>query len=337
MPRNRLENGQAIRICVRDATRMGTQLLTDVLRRDRRFRVMDVPCDLQNVASADIQVAILFCDPASSNEELELLRRVRSLHPQVKVVALMDDPSPAAIVKVFRAGVRGIFCRSDSYKTLAKCLAQVHSGHVWASQSQLSVLVEAVGQPFPVSLTDAKGAALLSRREHDVVHWVAEGLTNREIADRMQLSEHTVKNYLFRIFDKLGVSTRAELLLYALSQAAESAHTPRGTSNHKPSILLDEDHDADLCPLTQYQLGSQQGHNGGGHDANEEAFVRLSIARALSAALGEQSRSALHDVESRIPKDRLAELKRVAEEQVQKVLNHLSSSANNRLLSGRAA
>ena len=66
---------------------------------------------------------------------------------------------------------------------------------------------------------DARGAALLSRREQEVVRCVAEGLSNREIAQRLGLTEHTVKNYLFRIFDKLGVSSRVELILYAVSSA----------------------------------------------------------------------------------------------------------------------
>jgi DNA-binding CsgD family transcriptional regulator len=66
-------------------------------------------------------------------------------------------------------------------------------------------------------MIDAKGAILLSRREQEVVRCVAEGLSNREIAQRLGLTEHTVKNYLFRIFDKLGVSKRVEVVLYAYS------------------------------------------------------------------------------------------------------------------------
>ena len=67
-----------------------------------------------------------------------------------------------------------------------------------------------------MSFVNANGDALLSARELDVVRCVAEGLSNREIAQRLTLREHTVKNYLFRIFDKLGVSSRVEVVLYAL-------------------------------------------------------------------------------------------------------------------------
>jgi len=63
---------------------------------------------------------------------------------------------------------------------------------------------------------------LLSKRELDVVRCVSEGMTNRQIASHLALSEHTVKNYIFRTFDKLGVSNRAELILYAINHG----HTP---------------------------------------------------------------------------------------------------------------
>jgi DNA-binding CsgD family transcriptional regulator len=76
-------------------------------------------------------------------------------------------------------------------------------------------LLEAFRESEPMRLIDSRGEALLSEREQDVIRCVAEGLSNREIAGRLRLTEHTVKNYLFRIFDKLGVSSRVEVVLYA--------------------------------------------------------------------------------------------------------------------------
>jgi DNA-binding CsgD family transcriptional regulator len=66
----------------------------------------------------------------------------------------------------------------------------------------------------------------LSPREEEVALLVAEGLSNREISDRLQLSEHTIKNYLFRMFEKLGVNTRVELALYSLEQRAANPLPP---------------------------------------------------------------------------------------------------------------
>ena len=75
-----------------------------------------------------------------------------------------------------------------------------------------------VGQRFYLRTVNARGLSLLSKREIQVVHCLAEGLSNREIAEHLKLSQHTVKNHLFRIFDKLGVSSRVELLYVTLNQ-----------------------------------------------------------------------------------------------------------------------
>jgi len=102
-------------------------------------------------------------------------------------------------------------------KSLAKCIHCVSQGQIWANSGELRYLLEALGEALPLRAIDARGTVLLSRREQEVVRCVAEGLSNREIAQRLGLTEHTVKNYLFRIFDKLGVSKRVEVVLYAYS------------------------------------------------------------------------------------------------------------------------
>jgi len=91
-------------------------------------------------------------------------------------------------------------------------------------------VLEALAQPPLTGCLNINGG-LLSARETDVVRCVAEGLTNREVAQRLKLTEHTVKNYLFRIFDKLGVSSRVEVVLYAFRNgSAAASHSPRGLS-----------------------------------------------------------------------------------------------------------
>ena len=79
-------------------------------------------------------------------------------------------------------------------------------------------LVEALVSTPKIEAINRKGLSLLTKREVEVVRCLAEGMTNREIAERIGLSQHTVKNYLFRIFDKLGVSNRMELLFMTLNQ-----------------------------------------------------------------------------------------------------------------------
>src|SRR5581483_5891790 len=92
----------------------------------------------------------------------------------------------------------------------------------WADNRQLDVLVRALANTPVVRATNAEGMNLLSEREMQVVRCLSEGLTNREIAERLNLSQHTIKNYLFRVFDKLGVSSRVELLSMTLTRSSNS-------------------------------------------------------------------------------------------------------------------
>ena len=88
---------------------------------------------------------------------------------------------------------------------------------MWANSEQLQYLIETVTQVPSLRMVNARGSRLLTAREEQVVALVADGLSNREVARELGLSEHTVKKYLFHIFDKLGISSRVELVLYAVS------------------------------------------------------------------------------------------------------------------------
>jgi DNA-binding NarL/FixJ family response regulator len=86
----------------------------------------------------------------------------------------------------------------------------------------MEYVLEALTQPRPVRVVSPDGSNLLSKREEEVMRLVAEGLGNREISELLILSEHTVKNYLFRIFDKFGISNRVELVLYAVTNPKDA-------------------------------------------------------------------------------------------------------------------
>lgn len=141
------------------------------------------------------------------------LRHLRGTRPSVRSVMLLDAPDPQFIVDSFRGGARGVFCPSlNPFRMLCRCVSRVHAGEFWASASELSYVMDAFANDAPLRLPNIDGRGTLARREQAVVRLVAAGLTNREIAHELTLSEHTVKNYLFRIFDKLGVSSRMELV-----------------------------------------------------------------------------------------------------------------------------
>jgi DNA-binding NarL/FixJ family response regulator len=122
------------------------------------------------------------------------------------------------VVEAFREGARGVFSRNHSLKALSKCIRTVHQGQYWASNEDIGHIMGALTRYKPLRLNNAEGMPLLTRREEDVVRLVADGLKNAEVAQRLNLGEHTIRNYLYRIFDKLGVSSRVELTLYAYNQ-----------------------------------------------------------------------------------------------------------------------
>ncbi len=212
-------NSEKIRVLGADSTRMSSQLLAEALAQDRQFEVTGIEPKGSSILEAVAQKKPHVLLVSSTLEEsstlgFELTRQVCASYPQTRVVLLMDTSSRSAVVEAFRCGAQGVFSRTESSKTLARCISNVHQGQIWASNEELRYLLEAFRDSEPMKLVDSRGEALLSKREQDVVRCVAEGLSNREIASRLKLTEHTVKNYLFRIFDKLGVSSRVEVVLY---------------------------------------------------------------------------------------------------------------------------
>jgi two-component system nitrate/nitrite response regulator NarL len=212
---------------------MSTQLLVEALARDAQFQMIE--CASEAAAILDLverekpQVVVISAKLGEDHAGgLDLLRELRAQSPSTRVIMLLDSSERAAVIESFRAGAQGVFCRTEPFRLLAKCIQCVEAGQVWASSTELQFVLEALTQPAMAHLT-SNGGSLLSAREIDVVRCLAEGLTNREIARRLKLTEHTVKNYLFRIFDKLGVSSRVEVVLYALGGG--TTHAPKATPN----------------------------------------------------------------------------------------------------------
>jgi two-component system, NarL family, nitrate/nitrite response regulator NarL len=213
-----------IRVLVVDDTRIHTQLLAEVLRRDRQLEVIAPPARFRDLVETVKQCLVDVVVLSSNIDEeplrgFELLRQLRGSNPRILAIMLLESSKRETVLQAFHAGARGIFSRHDSVESLSKCIRSVYEGQVWATGEQVSFAVEALACSPVVRAVDANGLSLLSKRELDVVRSLAEGLTNREIAERLGLSQHTIKNYLFRVYDKLGVSSRLELLYMTLTQA----------------------------------------------------------------------------------------------------------------------
>jgi DNA-binding NarL/FixJ family response regulator len=163
------------------------------------------------------------------------VEQIRNVDPRLRVVLLLDRPDPRLVVEAMRAGARGVFSRSPfEAAALCKCVRRVYEGQIWINTSELEYLVTAFAQTPRLRVVDSTGSNLLSNREEEVMRLVAEGWGNREIARKLGLSEHTIKNYLFRVFDKLGISNRVELVLYAITNPKKTSPSEQITDTAVP-------------------------------------------------------------------------------------------------------
>jgi DNA-binding NarL/FixJ family response regulator len=215
-------DSSVIGVLIADSNRMQAQLLTSALRRRSEFRVSNCGVDtasiLQAVSFAPPKVVVL-----SLNHSIDIagqmaaLRRVHLSYAAVAKILLVESYDRELVVSAFRSGARGIFCISDThFPLLCRCIQRIADGQIWANTEQLNFLLALVSEVPSLRVLNSRGHQILTPREEQVVALVAEGLGNRDIASELNLSEHTVKKYLFRIFDKLGVSSRVELVLYAV-------------------------------------------------------------------------------------------------------------------------
>ncbi len=223
MAPTRVATSSTIGVLVADSNQMQCQLLVGALRRRPEFRVtscgVEMDIILNAIADFPVDVILMNADhPKLGGQDMANVRRLHLAHPHIAKVLVLDESNRDSVVNAFRSGVKGLFCFADyPFRLLCKCIQSVHQGQVWANSEQLQYLLETVTQVPALRMVNVRGVRLLTPREEQVVALVADGLSNREVARELGLSEHTVKKYLFHIFDKLGVSSRVELTLYAMS------------------------------------------------------------------------------------------------------------------------
>ena len=225
-----------IQIAVCDASRIQCELLADALLRSGGLSVKistSRPNDaFELISQSQPQVGLISDDLEDGRGSgLRLVERLRTIDCPTRCVVLVERSDREVVVEAFRCGATGIFCRTQSLEMLHRCIVSVANGQIWASSPELHFLLEALAEPTPLRVVDAKGMSLLTEREENVVTLLAEGLTNREIAERLRLTENTIKNYMYHIFDKLGVSNRTELILHALSHRS-GMRTSHVTANN---------------------------------------------------------------------------------------------------------
>src|SRR5216684_4142676 len=212
-----------IRVAIALSSLMDCQLLWGAAKRSRQQ--MSVVAStvsktgiLQCFSRGNIDVALINADLEDGRlAGLEVLPKIHASYPGTPIVMLFDSWHDELILHAFRSGAQGVYCRTEKkLDMLWKCIAAVRQGQVWANSGQIQLLLNTLRKATPIRAASSPGMNLLAMRETQVANLVTEGLPNKEVALRLGITEHTVSNYLFRIYNKLGISTRVELVLYVM-------------------------------------------------------------------------------------------------------------------------
>ena len=211
-----------VRVFIADSSSMACQLMVRALQQSRQaIRVVGSATEsveiLKGLGENPSDVAIISADLRDGpTAGFRVVQEARVSYPHIRIILLLGSPERAKVIEGFRAGADGVFSRDEPFEMLYKCIHAVCGGQIWARSEQLRFIIEAMAKSEPQPIKGANGTKLLTKREEELVQLVAEGLTNRDISRQLSLTEHTVRNYLFRIFNKLGTSNRLELAIYVI-------------------------------------------------------------------------------------------------------------------------
>jgi DNA-binding NarL/FixJ family response regulator len=156
---------------------------------------------------------------------LATLQRLQTGKHRTRVIVLTASEDKNEFVQAMKLGTSGIVLKQSATDLLIKSIRKVNAGEIWLdSHTTAAVMRQFATGPddiapapgAPASGSRERERSLLSQREREIVALVAQGFKNKEMAEKMFISEQTVKNHLHNIFDKLGVSDRLELALYAI-------------------------------------------------------------------------------------------------------------------------
>jgi len=206
----------ATRILVVDDHAIFREGVRMLLERDAQVSVIAEAADAQEaLASAEREqpdIILLDVDLAGF-DALELVELLQAAATEARIILLTGLQGAELQARALRLGVRGFVQKEQSAELLLKAIRKVRSGELWFDRSALGTAMTRLLRGE--SEEGAAAAPGLTRRELEIVRLIGEGLTNDEIAERLDISEKTVRNYLTVVFEKTGVRDRLHLAIYA--------------------------------------------------------------------------------------------------------------------------
>src|SRR5579862_120992 len=207
----------AIRIILADSQAIYRVGIRKIFALEDDLRVVAQADSLENLRAAieryptDIVLLEGGLLAGTANAIPELLR----LAPDVKLIVQAVATDESHTVELYRRGVRGIISRSISPDLLVRCIRRIAAGETWIDNQSVNWVIEAY-RAQAAALVSPRNQPRLSPKEMSIISCITQGKRNKEIAFQLGTTEQVIKNYLRKIYDKLGVSDRLELALYCL-------------------------------------------------------------------------------------------------------------------------
>ena len=233
-------SGQYIRVIVADTQAIFRAGLRKIFALEDDIRVVGQSETLaQTLAAAKkFSADVLIFEAALTPNPLEAVSDLLRQSPQMKMVVVTHEPNEELTLELFQRGAHGIVSREVEPEVLVECLRKVAQGEPWLDRQGVSWVLSAYRNQSSRP-TGSRPKVQLTPKEALIVSCVTQGMKNKEIALRVGTTEQVVKNYLRKVYDKLGVADRLELALYCLNhrvvegekKPTASAEAPNGHGN----------------------------------------------------------------------------------------------------------
>jgi two-component system, NarL family, nitrate/nitrite response regulator NarL len=222
---------QPIRVLISDGQPVVLEGLRSVLNQYANIQVVGEALDgmetIEKAVSLEPDVILLDLK-VPRVDGLTVLRSIQTRLPKTKVLLFTTAEHKDDFVEAMKLGCSGILLKETPLGLIEKSILRVHAGEIWLDSSTTAAVIRHFSSPkdfpaahvgMPPGIMNGKSnreRAQLSQREREIIVLIAQGYKNKEIAEKMFITEQTVKNHLHNVFDKLGVSDRLELALYAI-------------------------------------------------------------------------------------------------------------------------
>jgi two-component system, NarL family, nitrate/nitrite response regulator NarL len=209
---------QSVRIVIVDDHTLVRTALRMLVESRPGFRVVGEAADCKTalaVAARERPDVILYDLVLNGHESTDVLPELLAAAGRARVLVVTGARAPELHRQAIRLGAKGLIFKEDTSDTLLQAIEKVHAGEVWLDPAMITGLLDELSPNNKHRDPEEAKIASLSPREREVIALIGEGLRNKEIGKRLFISETTVRHHLTSIFNKLGVSERLELVIYA--------------------------------------------------------------------------------------------------------------------------